>query len=107
MTPSAIDPRQKHVDALVGLTFASICHNVRMRNLVAGEFPDGSKFRLSDVEDVWNGALCIDAIDGAGAFRKMAPPAELVVLAEATGGTIDRGWPGMGERWHEIPHLHE
>lgn len=86
-----------------------------MRNLVAGEFPDGSKFRLAEVEDIWNGALCIDAIDGSGAFRKTSPPAELVVLAEAErryGCTIEQAlpiWLAMPrtayDRWDDRPRV--
>lgn len=115
MTPSAIDPRQKHVDSLVGLPFAALHENSRTRERVCGEFPDGSKFRVGEMEDVWNAALCIDAIDGAGAFRKMAPRAELTVLAAAErryGCTIEQAlpkWLAMPrtayDRWDDRPRV--
>lgn len=112
---SQVDPRQRHVDSLVGLPFAALHWNAHTREQVAGQFPDGSKFRFGNVEDVWNAALCIDSIDGPGAFRKMAPPAELVVLAEAErryGCTIEQALPKWltmpktdYDRWEDRPRV--
>ena len=105
MTPSlsATDPRQKIVDSLVGLPFAALGFaRTGFRDVVVGEVPDGSKFRIGDVEDVWNMALLIDSFDGPGAFRKGCAPGALVVLAEAErryGCTIEQGLP----RWLAMP----
>jgi hypothetical protein len=113
--PLKADPRQPIVDRMVGLPFVALQESPLCRMQVAGQYPDGSKFRIGAVEDIWNAALCVDAMDQPGGFRRIAPPADLVVLAEAErryGCTLEKAlpiWLNMPkteyDRWDDRPRV--
>ena len=115
MTSPRFDPRQRFVDSMNGLPFAALEERVLSRSQVVGHLPDGSVLRISNVEDIWNAALCIDAIDGSGAYKRLAVPFSLFVLAEAErryGCTLEQAlpiWLAMPktdyDRWEDRPRV--
>ena len=80
----------------------AIYENPDSRKRVAGDLTDGTKFRYAEVEEVFNAALCMDAIDGPGAFRASQPPGMIIVLARAEalyGLTVEQALP----KWLNMP----
>lgn len=81
--PTPTPAQQKILSKLVGLPFVVLNLDPSYDHKVVGEMLDGTKVRAEYVHEVWNGALCWDAIEGAGCWRRSADSAQLQVLAIA------------------------
>ena len=98
-------------ERLVGLPF--VCISNAPGHRVVGELENGSTVRADYCEEVFNAGLCIDAIDGSGAYSRMADSVQLQVLALAEreyGDTLLSAlpkWLSMEktnyERWENRP----
>ena len=109
------DPRDMHVYGLIGLPFVALVERKRQAQTFAGELPGGTKFTIEHCEQAFNGALVLDAIDGAGACRRIFPSDGLVILAEAErryGCTIEQALPKWltmpktdYDRWEDRPRV--
>ena len=113
-SPAARDPRDEKVRQLNGLPFVAL-HAKKGCQTFAGELSTGEKFTIEHCEQAFNGALCLDAIDGPGAHEHIYPPPSLEILAEAErryGNTVEQAllrWVAMPkteyERWEERPRV--
>jgi hypothetical protein len=76
--------QQRILESLVGLPFVVCTRHPAWKNKVVGEMSNGTKVRAEFVQELFNAALVVDAIDGPGAYRRnMASPEQLEVLAMA------------------------
>lgn len=93
--PAAPTPeQQKRLEKLVGLPFVIL--KGMPDHVILGELLDGTKVRVDYVHELWNGALCWDAIEGTGAWRRSASGVQLQVMAIAErmfGVTLENALP--------------
>jgi hypothetical protein len=87
MIPPTLDAPphlQAKIKRLHGLPYICIEEPLDSVNKVVGQLLDGSKIRAAEIEDVWNRALIVDALEQPGAWQgSMATPHELEVLIHA------------------------
>ena len=96
--------QQRIISKLVGLPFMVLNANSSYDHKVVGQLLGGEKIRAEYVHEVWNGALCWDAIEGSGAWRRAASAPQLQVLAigeRLFGCTIENALPV----WLSMPRM--
>jgi len=79
--PAPTPEQQKRLEKLVGLPFVVLAN--LPDHLIVGELLDGTKVRVEYVHELFNGALCWDAVDGSGSWRRAASGVQLQVMALA------------------------
>ena len=119
MIPTPNAHQQSAIDRFVGLPYVCIDSPGAPPHRVVGQLSNGTKVRAHQVEDLWNAALLIEAIEGSGAAKRAGDDAagrlhaELIALAERLfGATVTEALPvymAMRKysygRWEERPRV--